>query len=491
MHILSVNHNELDFKTIEEEIYKTVCKVACGIMKDILEKIDLMLLAKRDTEKYRNKGFRRTCIHTIMGEVEYERRIYQTEDNDGKSMHVYLLDQYLKKETIGHVSSNLAEKIVENVLEQSYRKSAKNIESMCHSSLSHTAVWNVVQELGERLEERETRLIDQYNKGNVNGKREVDVLFQEADGVWINMQGLDRPKSGKSKKKEMKMAKFYEGWEKRGNQKNAYLTHNRTIIASFDNARDFKKLSDATIAENYNVGEIKYRIINGDGDPWIKRGIGEEGVHYQLDPFHRARAVVRAVPKKAQVKKLNNMFDKGKIDEAMEYLKELMIEYVEDEKVRERLHKLYNYLANNYNGLIPYRLRNISLPKPPEGVVYRNMGTMESSVCDVIKLRMKGRKMSWTKSGANSLGKLLALRASGNLYETLDSLFDDTITDDKLEEVVEQVVQLSAAEVNKKPKDSGIYPIKKAPMPFEGQPMTFGRKAIRDLTKNRVELILR
>lgn len=491
MYTLSLNHNELDFKTIEEEIYKIVCEVGRGIMKDILENIDLRILASRDTKTYRSKGFRKTCIHTLMGEVEYKRRIYKTKDEDGKNMHVYLLDQYLKKETIGHISSNLAEKMVENVLEQSYRKSARNIESMCHSSLSHTAVWNVVQELGERLEEQETSLISQYDNGNINGKREVDVLFQEADGVWINMQGEDRPKSGKSKKREMKMAKFYEGWKKRGNQKNAYLTHNKTIIASFDKASDFKKLSDATIAENYNVDEIKYRIINGDGDPWIKRGIGEEGVHYQLDPFHRARAVVRAVPEKAQIKKINNMFDKGKIDEGMEYLTGLMIEYVEDEKVRERLHKLYNYLANNYDGLMPYKLKDISLPKPPEGIVYRNMGTMESSVCDVIKLRMKGRKMSWTKSGANALGKLLALRASGKLYDELDALFNSRLPYDKLEEIVEEVVQLSAAEANKKPKRTGIYPIRRAPMPYEGQAMTLGRKAIRNLTENRIELVLR
>lgn len=493
MHILSVNDNELNFKVLEQTIYKIVCEVACEVMKDILEQIDLMLLAKRDTEKYRNKGPRKTCIHTVMGEVEYKRRVYETKNEDGKNMYIYLLDQYLKKETIGHVSSNLAEKMVENVLEKSYRKSADNIESMCQSSLSHTAVWNVVQELGKRLEEQEARLIGEYEKGNLNGKREIDVLFQEADGVWLNMQGKDRPKSGKSRKKEMKIAKTYEGWEKRGNQKDAYLTYNRTVVASFDKSSDFKKLCDATIAKNYNVDEIQYKIINGDGDPWIKSGIGEEGVYYQLDPFHRAREIVRAVPEKSQATKLNAMFDKGNIDKGLEYLTELMIEYRDNEKVREKLYKLYDYLTGNYEGLIPYKLRDISLPEPPKGLVYRNMGTMESSVCDVIKLRMKGRKMSWTKSGANSLGKLLALRASGELYETLDALFDDTVSKDKLEEIVEEVVQLSAAQVNKQPKRSGYYPIQTAPMPFEGQAMTEGRRAIRNLVENRMpgELVLR
>ena len=491
MYTLSLNHIELDFNTIEKEIYKIVCEVGRGIMKDILENIDLRILASRDTKTYRSKGFRKTCIHTIMGEVEYKRRIYKTKNEDGKNMHVYLLDKYLKRESIGHISSNLAEKIVENALEQSYRKTAKNIESMSQSSLSHTAIWNVIQDLGSRLEIQEAELVNKYNKGDINGKREVNVLFQEADGVWLNMQGKDRSKSRKSKKKEMKIAKFYEGWEKRGNQKDSYLTFNRTIIASFDKASEFKKLSDATIAKKYNTDEIQYKIINGDGDPWIKRGIDEEGVHYQLDPFHRARAIVRAVPEKSDIKKLNKMFDKGKVDKAMEYLVNLMIQYVEDEKVTKKLHKLYNYLVNNRDGLVPYKLRSLSLPEPPEGLSYRNLGTMESSVCDVIKLRMKGRKMSWTKSGANALGKLLALRASGKLYDELDTLFNSRLSYDKLEEIVEEVVQLSAAEANRKPKRTGIYPIKRAPMPYEGQAMTLGRKAIRDLTENRIELVLR
>ena len=491
MYSLSLNDNSLSFKTLEQEVYRIVCDIACEVFKDILEKLDKLLMATRDVERYRHKGIKKTHVNTVMGVIEYGRRIYECYNDDNKKEYIYLLDQYLNNETIGHVSTNLAEKIIERSLEESYRKTAGAVESATNTSLSHTTAWNIVQKVGEKLEKREQQLIKRYEHGNIYGEREVDVLFQEADGVWINMQGQDRPKSGKSKKKEMKIAKFYEGWKKRGNQKNAYLTYNRKIIAGFEKANDFKKLSDATIAQNYNVDEIQYRIINGDGDPWIKRGIGEEGVHYQLDPFHRARAIVRGVPEKEQVKKLNKMFDEGKIDEAMEYLTELMIDYVEDEKAREKLHKLYNYLANNYDGLIPYRLRDISLPKPPEGIVYRNMGTMESSVCDVIKLRMKGRKMSWTKSGANALGKLLALRASGDLYETLDSLFDNTLTNNKTEEIVEQVVQLSAAEVNKKPKDSGIYPIKRAPMPYEGQALTLGRRAIRNLTENRVELVLR
>ena len=71
-------------------------------------------------------------------------------------------------------------------------------------------------------------------------------------------------------------------------------------------------------------------------------------------------------------------------------------------------------------------------------------------------------------------------------------LLDDTVSEEKLEEVIE-VVQLSAAQVNRKPKKSKFYKIHQSPIPFTGQAVTEGRKAIQRLVKNRVasELVYR
>ena len=109
---------------------------------------------------------------------------------------------------------------------------------------------------------------------------------------------------------------------------------------------------------------------------------------------------------------------------------------------------------------------------------------MEGNVCDVITLRMKNRKMSWSEDGADNLAKLLVARASGALYEQLNVVFDDTVSDEMLDEMIE-IIQLSAAQTNRKPKKSNIYPTHNAPMPFEGQSLTEGRKAIRNLVENR------
>ena len=480
--MIILNQEEVTFKILEQTIFEKFCNLACKALADTLEGIDEELMNNRDKSRYRHKGIKKTYIQTVMGTVEYSRRIYQETREDGKLQHVFLLDEYLKMERIGHISTNLVEKIAERALEESYRKTVQGINSATNASLNHVNAWKVVQKLGLALEKKEKRLVHRFENGSLLGEREVHTLFQEADGVWICVQGKDRPPKGR--KKEMKIAMTYEGFKKRESSKKDYVAYNKNVCVGFHNSNEFKKLCEAKIAQIYNTDEIKVRITNGDGAPWIKPDTRQEGNHFQLDPFHKFREVYRNVSDKKQAEKLNEMLKEGKIAEAFDYLAELLIEYKDNEKELKKLKKLYTYLSNNYEGLVSYKLRGLELPKLQEGLEYRNMGVMESNVSSVIALRMKNRKMSWSLKGANNLAKLLAIRASGKFYEVLDGLFKNTVPEKLLEKIVE-VVQLSAADVNKRPKKTNIYPMQTASLPFEGQALTEGRKAIRDLVKNR------
>lgn len=55
--------------------------------------------------------------------------------------------------------------------------------------------------------------------------------------------------------------------------------------------------------------------------------------------------------------------------------------------------KLYEYLSNHKEGLLPYQERGIKLPEAKPGVVYKNMGVQENQNCTAITLRMKHRRM--------------------------------------------------------------------------------------------------
>lgn len=166
---------------------------------------------ERDTKVYREKDMKHTCIKTIMGTVEIDRRIYEYRTEDGEKAYKYLMDEFSHMDATGHMLENPVENIVDNISEISYRKTNSNVELMTNQHISHTAVWNVVQNVGTYIKEREKIKIELNKRGRLNGKKELKVLFQEQDGIWLNMQGKDRPEKAKSKKRELKLEVSYEG----------------------------------------------------------------------------------------------------------------------------------------------------------------------------------------------------------------------------------------------------------------------------------------
>lgn len=312
-------------------------------------------------------------------------------------------------------------------------------------------------------------------------------------GIWLNIQGKGSPKRGKSKIKELKLGITYEGWKKRSGSKDAYIVENKIPCADFGNSKNFKALCDATIAEAYNVDEIEVRILNGDGASWIKQTLGDDGIHFQLDPFHKSQAILRAIQDKKEAHKLIRMLNDGKVEESLEYVVNLMVKYTDDENKYKKLENLYTYLFQNKVGLRPYYLREeIKMPKAPEGLEYRHLGTMEHNICDILAQRMKGRKMSWSISGANNLAKILAEKASKRIYNLIDNIYNDIIAKDKLETITE-ILTLTVADVNKRVKRGKCYTIQEASIPFAGCVITNGRKAIQSFFEQRnfSELIYR
>jgi hypothetical protein len=477
----SIEKFELDFKTLETEVFNYVCKLGIHIIEGMLKSLDKELGEKRDKDEYRHKGLKQNTIKTVMGSVEYRRAIYEHIDDGGNKKYVYLLDEFLNMETIGKMSANLVEKVLENVSVASYRRSADNVSSITGQSISHGAAWGIVQSFGGKLEKEEKEKIEQFEEGKLNGERKVEVLFMEADGLWLNMQRKDRPKVGS--KREIKLGIHYEGWKLRSGKKKSYILKNKRVIAGFTSPEKFKLLRDASIAEEYNDDEIKYKILNGDGATWIKSDHDSKRDYFQLDRFHIARAILRCIKDKEESRKLWKMFKKGQLKSFMERLTELKYEcggvYEDVKKIEE----LENYLISNKDGIIPYKQR-ITLTEPEEGVYYRGLGAMESNVFTVVGYRMKGQRMSWTIKGANNLAKILATKTSGKLYDKIGSLLSSKLPE-KAVEVYETVIK-NVKEVGKKiRKRVDLYPVQEGTKPFTGVPLTEGRKAIRRMLDDK------
>lgn len=123
-----LHENSIDFNSLERKIYEYGCSVACDFLKDCFHKLDTMLMKSRDKAIYRHKGHRKTCIKTLMGEVEFSRAVYEVIGDDTSKKFIYLLDETLNFDTIGLISTNLAEKIVENACITSFKNTAKTFQ---------------------------------------------------------------------------------------------------------------------------------------------------------------------------------------------------------------------------------------------------------------------------------------------------------------------------------------------------------------------------
>lgn len=161
----------------------------------------------------------------------------------------------------------------------------------------------------------------------------------------------------------------------------------RTTVKTLMGETTFYRTVYEHINREYNVDEIEMRILNGDGVFWIKHGI-DDTVHYQLEPFHKHQAILRNVSDRTQRKTILELLGENRIDETLEYV-EALANSIEDEKEEKKLRGLYTYFNENRYGLIPYQERGLRIPPPPDGIVYRNLGTMEHHICDIIVQRMK------------------------------------------------------------------------------------------------------
>jgi len=386
---------------IETKIYHEILKEGMEKVREELLKQDKEIAEARDRGRYRHKGYGKSCIKTIMGPVEFQRRrYYDTEEKE----YVYLLDEELEMEGFGKVSPLMAVTAVKLTAESTFRNAARQVEDLTGLSISHQAVWDVTQTVGQRLKAAESE----------KGTRETKILFEEADGIWLRLQGEDRKKHGDTH--EMKIAIAYDGVEVNGKRRSC---HGKIACAGFYESEDFREKSEEMVRETYDTDKIELRVLNGDGASWIFNR--DEDVVTQLDVYHRNKAVVANIKEPEIRKAILKQLYKKDIDGVMEMI-EAAYNSTDDEKEQEGIQNLLTYFKNNRERLVQYTRRGIKLPEINEELKYAKLGAMESNVFSLIGNRMKGRRKCWSISGGDNMATILCLKHTGRLDKALRAI---------------------------------------------------------------------
>lgn len=123
---------------------------------------------------------------------------------------------------------------------------------------------NVVQKMGERKEEETEQLAELAKENHGKGEIRTKILYEEADGDWLKLQGKGRQEHGANK--EMKIGIAYDGvWKKpcKGGTFRRVLD-NKVAFASFEAASEFRYHKESIIANLYDTEQIELRVKNGE-----------------------------------------------------------------------------------------------------------------------------------------------------------------------------------------------------------------------------------
>lgn len=413
--IFQLGDRFVDIATLEKEIFEEVLQIGRDLMRQSIEAADRTLAQQRDREKYRDKGYRRTTLKTVMGEVEYQRHVYlMAGPEEQPRATVYLLDKSMGLDTVGLFSDTICMMAMETACAVSYRTAATTLNDLTGLNLSHESVWRIVQNAGswERTRVEGLAVAAQADCGA--GTYETPVLYEEMDGVYLALQGKDRQEYGASK--EMKVSIAYSGVHEDASGRRSLA--NKVSYASMEKAEPFRRHAEGVVADFYDVDRVERRVFNSDGGAWLQRNM-VPGCTYQLDPFHRNRAVRTYVDDPDLQQTILDLLHARKTKEAIAVV-EASIESTLDPEEQEKRRKLFSYFNNHKYALVPYyQRRGKKPPLPKEGQQAARCGSMESNIFTIIGNRMKHNRTCWSVAGANNLAALLALHHTGHLRSVL------------------------------------------------------------------------
>ena len=438
-----LNKDKVTFKDLEQLIYEIKCQEARELTATILSTIDDQLHQGRDKSKYRDKGYRQTTIKTVYGEVEYSRHVYLTRNDEGKIISVFLLDRELGMDTIGLISTNLAEKIAAAAADVPFRKAASHVSGTTGQIISHTGAWNVVQALGEKLAEEEQLLVKEFQNEQPRGKKETQVLFEEMDGVWLKQQ---KDGGKKAPGMEVKVGTMYEGWEDTAGKRSKLAS--KTVLAGIERSDSFHEKWEAKIQSVYDPEKIGVRIFNGDGGSWVHDEYDADAIK-QLDRFHVVKAIRQKIGHKAMKDDMLALLKEDRIEELLDQA-QIYLDTIStaegDTQEEKNAAELREYLENHKEQLSRYYSRGRNIPNPPTGIRYKNMGVQENQNCTVITLRMKGKRKRWAEKSAANMVRLLYYRENRDLMDAVDRYTDGAIWTEPVKATLNK--PLSAAKVD-------------------------------------------
>ena len=286
-----------EYTDLEEMSYRAGCELSRNTMVSQLKAIDEELLSRKPSGLRVVGLYDRTMV-TRFGDVTISRRLYR--DTEGETM--FALDERMGWKPKQLASPSIAERMVEmaadmppyQVRGRLFRKVSETVSALTAGVLSSSTVHRLLTGVGEdALAEERERWEAQFERGEdvCDGQHREDILYTEADGVWIHLQREELNRH------EVRSGIAYRGWRQVAGGR--YELEGKRVYAHGNESIPFWEGASLEWGKQYAMDAVKLFVVGGDGANWVREGAYElPTAEFQLDGFHLARACGRGYGKK-------------------------------------------------------------------------------------------------------------------------------------------------------------------------------------------------
>jgi hypothetical protein len=374
---------------LQEELFE----LGRNIVREVLEDIDHQLresgLRKQKWEVVRTD---KTGLLTSFGQISYLRTYFKPK-RGGKRK--YLVDEIFGISPHDRVSADVVINVLEEASDSSYRKGGE--KAAYTEEISKQAVKNKIHD----LEIVQPPVI-------VEKKKEIKVLFIEADEDHVAQQGKKPKSKGGEKVSNTLMPKLvyvHEGIDYEKSTKKRRVLKDVRHFGGLQKSEDLWIEVSKYIDEVYDIETVETIYISGDGASWIKQGLNWiPKSQFVLDNYHMnkyIRAATAHLDDEAITQGLKDALDEADKEMMIKVFKRIL-ELTETGTKRVAVNDAKRYLLNNWAG-IEIKVDNREI-----------VGcSAEGHVSHVLSDRLSSRPMGWSAVGVDKMAQLRVFKKNG------------------------------------------------------------------------------
>ncbi|BBN98284.1 ISLre2 family transposase [Sporolactobacillus terrae] len=418
--LLEIWKNQTSLLAFEEEATAYMYQFMRRSVEQVFSLLDQAITREKQAEGWKVDSHKdQRILQFLFGPVT----LYHTRMINPEGHACYPLDNLLRLRKHMRYSPNVEYETATLASRMTCREVVKTLATWTQVQMSHTTVMRCVRAVGEAQEKQDQELVIQAENGELDGKRQPNFLFAEADGTFV--RGLK-----KRQHIEIKHFILYEGWVKNGKRR---LLKEPYAVMTSKGLDTFWEQVGAAVEQRYRLWQTQV-VANSDG------GVGYDEAHFkdafcgshkriwvQLDAFHVAQSLIRSLHgDKAWITRIQQAIQRKDRTEVILLLDTYESNLDEDERIKQ-VEKVKQYLIGHWDRLFDWReiMAKETLPENAG-----RLGAMESNQRH-LTFRMKKRGMHWGESEEGMVKVIQGIR-NGTLKAAYLSSFIPTKRDERI-----------------------------------------------------------